>query len=173
LPAGAPPDFYARLARIARQAGVPFLVDCFGEPARKTLDCPPTILKMNRAELNTTFGLTAHTITEVHHAAAEIHRAHHLENLVITVGKEGLLAVTAEGAFLACAPSQEEVNAAGSGDAASAALAWQRSLGSPWPLALQWAAAAGAAVVLTEGTAECDRADVERIFPQVQVFELP
>jgi 1-phosphofructokinase family hexose kinase len=169
LPAGAPPDFYARLARFARQAGVPYLVDCFGEPARLTLDVPPTVLKMNRGELNQTFGLQAKSLSEVHAAAHELFRRHRLENLVITLGTDGLLAVTAEGAFLARAPLQEEVNAAGSGDAASAAIAWQRSLGSPWPLTLQWAAAAGAAVVLTEGTAECLWQDVDRIFREVEV----
>ena len=39
--------------------------------------------------------------------------------------------------------------------------------------ALRWAAAAGAAVVLTEGAADCHMQDIERIYPDVDVGILP
>ncbi|KPL82894.1 hypothetical protein SE15_12715, partial [Thermanaerothrix daxensis] len=57
-------------------------------------------------------------------------------------------------------------------DATSAALAWRLSLGDPWPEALRWAAATGAATVLTEGTADCHFADVQNLYPLVQIREL-
>jgi fructose-1-phosphate kinase PfkB-like protein len=48
-------------------------------------------------------------------------------------------------------------------------LAWRFSLGDSWSEALRWTAAASAACVLTEGTAESRRTDVERILPEVEV----
>jgi fructose-1-phosphate kinase PfkB-like protein len=91
----------------------------------------------------------------------------------LTLGREGILAITPDHAYLVAAPVQQEVNAAGSGDAVSAALAWRFLLGDDWRDALRWAAAAGAATVLTEGTAECRMADVLRILPETTIQELP
>jgi fructose-1-phosphate kinase PfkB-like protein len=80
--------------------------------------------------------------------------------------------VTEEGSFLATSPPLEEVNAAGAGDGVSAALVWRLSLRDRWPEALRWAAATGAAVVLTEGTAECRPEDVQRIYANTAVREI-
>ena len=93
----------------------------------------------------------------------------HLHNFVLTCGRKGLLAFTPQATYLANAPRQQEVNAAGSGDAVSAALTYRLSLGDSWESALRWAVAAGAAVVLTEGTAECQMTDVEHIHAQTSV----
>ncbi len=91
---------------------------------------------------------------------------------MITCGEHGVLALTQQGAFLASAPKQKVVNAAGAGDAVSAVLGWRLSLGENWQNALKRAAATGAAVVLTEGTADCDPRDVDRICPQTNVQKL-
>ena len=66
----------------------------------------------------------------------------------------------------------KEVNAAGSGDAVSAALGLHLSQGEDWPEALRHAVAVSGAVVLTEGTAECRLEDVARLLPQAQVTRL-
>ena len=92
-----------------------------------------------------------------------------LRSLVITCGKDGIRAFTPQGVFQAGAPELKAVNAAGAGDAVSAALAYHLMLGEPWAQALKWAAATAAAVVLTEGTAECDPAEVIRLYPEAWV----
>jgi fructose-1-phosphate kinase PfkB-like protein len=95
-----------------------------------------------------------------------------LPALVLTCGPDGILAVTKEGAWLAASPVQQEVNAAGAGDAVSGALPYRLSLGDPWPEALRWAAAISAAAVLTPGTADCRLEDVERILEETTVRQL-
>src|SRR5690606_20312733 len=92
-----------------------------------------------------------------------------LANFVLTCGRDGILAFTPQARYQASAPQMEEVNGAGSGDAVSAALAYRLSLGDTWEQALRWAAAAGAAVTLTEGTAECRIDDVLDIHPRTTV----
>jgi fructose-1-phosphate kinase PfkB-like protein len=100
-------------------------------------------------------------------------RQHHdLPALVVTCGGQGLLGIEARGCWLARPPVQTIVNAAGAGDAASGVLAWRLGAGESWPEALRWAAAAGAAVVLTETTADLERSDFERILPQVGIEQL-
>ena len=172
LPRGLKDDFYSQITEVARQAGAQTLIDCPGEPVLQALPARPAVVKMNRTEFASTFGARPDTLEKLAKAARDTLAENNLEALVITCGRDGILAVTPQEAYLASSPPQKEVNAAGAGDAVSAALAWRFSLNATWPQALQWAAAASAAVVLTEGTADCDFADVKRIYEQVTVNEV-
>ncbi len=169
LPPGLPDSYYRTITEIAGEAGVPVLIDSFGPPVLAMLSKPPAVLKMNRPEFCQTFGVPAETLEQLWEEAQAVVDREKLPALVLTCGEEGILALTPAGVYLASSPVQKVVNAAGAGDAASAALAWRLSLGDSWPEALRWAAAAGAAVVLTEGTADCHMADVERILSQTQI----
>lgn len=172
LPDGAPSDFYRQVIDRLHANFVQSLIDCFGAPARAALDAAPDILKMNQSEFFETFGQHPNSPSEWMAAYHELKAIHGVANLVITCGADGILAFTATGAYQAHSPVQKEVNAAGSGDAASAALVLRLSHGDDWPGALRWAAAAGAAAVLTEGTAECRPEDVARLLPHVEVIPL-
>jgi 1-phosphofructokinase family hexose kinase len=171
LPEGISTDFYGRLCQIANQHRVPVLVDCSGEPALQCTVYKPAILKMNWSEFNHTFQLECQNVNSLLQAAREIRFTFGLPSLVITCGEEGILAITDHGNYIATAPPQKPVNAAGAGDATSAALTWRLSRGDAWPEALAWAAAAGAATVLTERTAECNYSDVERIHTFTKIHE--
>ena len=124
-------------------------------------------------EILGSFGVSPGSTEELARQARAVFEQHRPGSIIITCGKLGILAITPSGSYLARAPSQIVVNTAGAGDAVSAALAWQLSAGADWTTALQWAAAAGAAVVLTEGTADCRRSDIERIYPEVIVQNIP
>lgn len=170
LPPGVPPDFYQAIIEIANDAGKPILLDGTGAPVLATLATPPTILKMNWDEFTQTFDTTpTRLLEELAEQAQAIFRKHLLLTLVVTCGKEGILAFTPEGKFLSTAPAQQAINAAGAGDAVSGALAWRLAGGDGWAKTLRWAAATGAAAVLTEGTADCHLADIEQILPKTTV----
>ena len=169
LPGGAPVSLYREVIALLHQNQVQVLVDCSGQPALASLPAAPDIVKMNQEEFSQTF--QNHPISQVGWLGAvrEVMHRFHLHNFVLTCGRKGLLAFTPQATYLANAPRQQEVNAAGSGDAVSAALTYRLSLGDSWESALRWAVAAGAAVVLTEGTAECQMTDVEHIHAQTSV----
>jgi fructose-1-phosphate kinase PfkB-like protein len=172
VPEALPEDFFLPLVREAVEAGVPVLIDSFRAYLRSVITARPTVLKMNRKEFEWTFGEQAEGPDGLRAAAEKIYRAHALNTLLITCGEQGLLAVTPEGAFRAIPPRLKAVNTAGAGDAASAAIAWRRAGGDGWEETLRWAAAVSAAVVLTEGTADCRMEDIRDIFPRVQVLRL-
>jgi 1-phosphofructokinase family hexose kinase len=170
LPDDAPAALYRRVVEAANEAGVPSLVDSSGEPLLEAAEAAPTILKMNRAEFRTTFGMQADSVEQIMARAQELRAARRLKNVVITCGGDGIVAATEGGErWLAQPPHQAAVNAAGAGDAVSAALVWRLSLGESWLEAMRWAAATSAAVVLTPGTADCHMSDIERILPEVTV----
>jgi 1-phosphofructokinase family hexose kinase len=163
LPKGMDEDFFQTLARMARKKNVPVLLDISGIPALRALAARPDILKMNREEFKETFSVEALPLERLAESAARIAAEHVLRGFIITCGGEGILAITPQGILITRAPVLKEVNAAGAGDAASAALMWRLSKGDDWSGALRWSAAAGAATVLTEATAECDLHKIEEL----------
>ncbi|RME85611.1 MAG: hypothetical protein D6775_02375 [Caldilineae bacterium] len=172
LPPGASTGFYRRLVASCRAAGVPVLLDIMGPPALATLDIPPDVLKMNRQEFARTFDLPTSSLEDLSEKAPALLQEYHLPALVLTLGREGILAFTEEGSWHARPPRLEAVNAAGAGDAASAAIAWRRSRRDDWPQTLRWAAAVSAAAVLTERTADLVYEEAEDLLSQVQLTPL-
>jgi len=176
LPGGAPAAFYADLTALLNGRGVKVLVDCFGQPARHAAAAggrlAPEVLKMNQREFTLTFGDQPRGQPEWIAAVRAVMDRCGLRSFILTCGQEGLLAFTPEGIYHASAPQMQAVNAAGSGDAVSAAVAYRRWLGDGWEETLRWAAATGAAVTLTEGTAECRMSDVQRILPETAARRL-
>ncbi len=172
LPPGIAAEHYRHLTEIARQANVPILLDGAGPPILAALPARPTILKMNWGEFNRTFDLSASTIEALISQAGAVFERGELPSLVLTCGEQGILAFTPEGSYWATSPVQKAVNAAGAGDAASAALAWRLASDDLWPEALRWAAAVSAAVVLTECTADCHMTDIRRILAHTQIQQI-
>jgi 1-phosphofructokinase family hexose kinase len=167
-----PVSYYRTMTEMAHAAGIPILIDSSGPSILEVISARPAILKMNRTEFNQTFKVSALTLSALRVEGQALREREFLPALVLTNGPEGILALTSEGSYQAVAPVQQAINAAGAGDTVSAMLTWRFSLGDSWPDALHWAAAASAASVLAEGTGESRRADVERLFPQVEVQRL-
>lgn len=169
IPTTVRPSLWAEVVRIARTANVPALIDSSGPPVFQAAEVGLDILKMNREEFYSTFSLPPGSWDDLVQAARSAAARLGVRHLVITCGADGILAFTSEGDYHAAAPPQAAVNAAGAGDAVSAALAWRLTQADSWQEALRWGAAVSAAVVLTEGTADCHMEDVQRLLPQVQV----
>jgi 1-phosphofructokinase family hexose kinase len=164
-----PIDFYSRIVLTAHEAGKPILIDSRGTPFLKALKSKPEILKMNQHELGETFDVNTSDLKATKLSAEIVYNKFQLDTLVITCGFEAILVLHEMERWQAIVPRLEAVNAAGAGDAVSAAIAWRRSIGDTWQETLFWAAAISAAVVLTPGTAECRNQDVMDLLNQVDV----
>lgn len=169
IPPSVPSNFYHGLIGIAKEAGVPTLIDAQKAFMAEAISAQPDIVKMNWEEFEWTFGYDAPNFETLLDQAKEFRNGKGLRNLILTLGKEGILALTEEGNFLAKAPEQKPVNAAGAGDAVSSTIAWRLSMGDSWFDALHWASAVSAAAVLTKRTGDIDMEDVERIYPDVDI----
>lgn len=161
LPPGAPDDGYAELCRLAGAADVPVILDTSGESLRLGLRGRPAIVKPNNAELAS----VAPGDTEA--AAAEV-RARGAGNVVVSLGEQGLLAVTTEGTWRARAEPVEG-NPTGAGDAVVAALAAGVAIGQPWPEQLAEAVALGGAAVAAPLAGDVDKDTYHRLRTEVQV----
>ncbi len=140
LPPGCPAGTYAALIETATAAGVPAVLDAYGEALRLGAAAGPAIVKPNLAELE-----AASTDRAAVAAAAGDLRGAGARAVVATLGREGLLAVTGEGCWQARPHAAVAGNATGAGDAVAAALAHGLVLGRPWDERLRHAVALGAA----------------------------
>jgi len=172
LPPGLPLDSYAHLLQWARQRGLVTLLDSSGEPLRCGVQALPHILKVNQHELAE---LDPRVPGDADHLAATLVTRLGVwatQALVVTLGERGTIAVTSEGCYRALPPEVPVVSTAGAGDALAGGVMLARSQGAGWPAALALGTAAGASVVMNDGTAICHRKQVEELLPQVRVETL-
>ena len=177
VPAGVDPAWYGTWIRRARAQGLPVLLDASGETLARSAPAGPTVLKPNLDELAALGGGGSSGTAPKGTRGWALGAARELldwgiELVLATLGAEGALAVTRERAFYLPPLPVEPVNCAGAGDAMIAALATAYAQGWPLEQGLRLAVAAATAVVITPGTAECHRADVERFLPQVPLEEI-
>jgi len=84
-------------------------------------------------------------------------------------GAEGSVMVAGDEKFFCHAPKATVRSKIGAGDALVGAFTLSLSRGDPPAQALKWGVAAAAATVSTEGTALCDRAKTESLFPECRL----
>ncbi|MFI6940602.1 1-phosphofructokinase family hexose kinase [Streptomyces sp. NPDC050418] len=163
LPPGVPVGAYAHLIRGARAAGVPVLLDTSGEPLRRGIAARPDIAKPNAAELAELTGSWEPL------PAARAARRRGAHAVVASLGPEGLLAATPDGAWQATPPARVAGNPTGAGDSAVAALLAGLVAGDPWPERLASAVALSAATVLAPAAGEFDASAYESFVDGVAV----
>ena len=172
LPRGMPEDTYARYIELAKAAGSKTILDADGEPLRLGLEAEPTLIKPNRPEAQRLLGRQLPDLEAVTDAAREL-AATRSTIVIISMGGNGAVYATKDGAWLAVPPEIELNSSVGSGDALVAGLAVALAGDRPLVEGLREGTAAGAATAQTAGTTPGSKEEVARLLPQVQIKELP
>lgn len=172
LPHGVEAAFHHQYIQTARDRGIPVIFDCSGSALKHGLEAEPAFVKPNREELT---DLTGHAIDSLRDAYTQgcALRDRYRTSPIITLGGEGGLAVLPDRTYHIPAPSVQVVSRAGAGDAILAGLAAAIDAGDPLEDGLRLGFAAAAAVMLTPGTADCDRADVEHLLASIELHPYP
>ncbi|HET9493495.1 MAG TPA: 1-phosphofructokinase family hexose kinase [Chloroflexia bacterium] len=169
LPAGVPPDFYARLIEIAHAANVPVYLDSSGEALRLGVAARPYLTKPNAHEFAELAGGDAHSAHTLAHAAAEVSRRYGTI-VVISLGADGVLVAGGRKTFAVHPPRIEVKSAVGSGDCLLAGIAYGMTHGFTLAEAARYGVAAGTANALSVGPGVFDLADFRRILAQVEIM---
>ena len=173
VPPGVPATGYAALTQTAAAAGVPVILDADGPALRHALAAGPAVVKPNLAELERAAGRQLRAggepdLAAVAAAARELTAAG-AGAAVVSLGPRGLLAVTADGAWLAAPAARAAGNPTGAGDAVVAGLALGLSLGRSWEERLRACAALGAAAVAAPAAGEISLDDYHRELDRVEL----
>ena len=170
LPGGVPGDFYAELVRLAHEAGAKVAIDTSGAPLTPAVPAGPDLVKPNRVELSELVGVDLPTVGDVADAAAEL-VAGGIGQVLVSLGRDGALLVTAEGVLQAVAHVERPVSTVGAGDCTLAGFLLSLDRGEDHRTALAHAVAFGAAAVGLPGTQVPTPADVSAI--EVRVVDTP
>ncbi|SDO08638.1 fructose-1-phosphate kinase [Methylobacterium phyllostachyos] len=125
LPGALPPDTYAALTRRLKARGARVVLDASGPPLAAALAAGPEALpdavKPNRHELEDWVGHALPTLDAVRAASTSL-RDRGIPVVVVSLGAEGGLFLTPEGAVHAEPPATEVASTVGAGDALVAGL---------------------------------------------------
>lgn len=172
LPPGVPADFYRHIAGICGDVGARLILDASGTGLRYVTP-GVFLLKPSVRELRECAGRELSTEAEQVAAAQELLQRGQAQVVVVSLGERGALLVTATEAQRVPAIEMRSGSGVGAGDAMVAAITVGLNRGWALSKSLRFGIAAGAAMMLTPGTAVCRRADVERLFELVpEPFDL-
>jgi 1-phosphofructokinase family hexose kinase len=172
LPAGAPPDAHARVARLVREAGGRAVIDAGGAALAAAMAERPWLAKVNALEASQATGLPLGGEAEALAAAMALRDAGALMALV-SRGADGAVLVDAAGNSWRVGPPPElGAFPVGSGDSLIGGFMAALASGLPVPEAARHGAATAAANALRPGQGRIDRADVARLLPGIALVAL-
>jgi 1-phosphofructokinase len=116
VPLGVPASIYATLTRRLHARGALVAVDTSGEPLRHAVAAKPDFVKPNAHELGELVGHPLGTPGDVVKAARELH-AGGIGLVVVSLGPDGALFLSHDGAWRALPPPVEVASTVGAGDA--------------------------------------------------------
>lgn len=163
LPPGTPEDFYQQVANVCAELGARFLLDTSGG-GLTGVTAGVFLLKPSIRELRECLGRPLATEAEQLTGAHELIERGTAEHVLVSLGADGAMLVS-RGGGLRFAPVQVPPGSGvGAGDAMLAGVATGLVRGWPLEKSVRLGVAAGAAMLLTPGTAPCTREDTERLF---------
>ncbi len=169
LPPGMTPAFYADAIELARAQDVPVIFDAAEPNLSAGLAARPTFIKPNEHELSALAGRKLQADAELYEAGREIQEQYGTQ-VVITMGKDGALAILNKRSYRIPPIAVAVSSPAGAGDAVLAGLAHALHHDRPLEEGLRLGIAVATAVCLQPGTAAYDIADMKRFLPQVDLI---
>lgn len=171
IPRGIKKDIYGRMITVAKAMGKKVLLDSSGETLKNGIQAGPALVKPNQDEIQQLFDTKITSFKEVVTYAKKIHDMG-VENVVISLGKEGALLVCEEGIYKGRPPKVEAVNAVGCGDSmlGAFAVAFERNYTSG--RALKYAIAVATANAMSPNTGKFEYEQCEKLFDQITIERL-
>ncbi len=171
VPKGLDGTAYQRMVKLVREAGKPVILDTSGKLLEQGIEAAPTMIKPNLDEIRMLTGKDCTDPEEIIEAAKVLH-GRGIRIVTVSLGGDGAVVVSDEGAYRARVPRIHAVNTVGCGDSMTAGFALGLSEGLSIRDTLQKASAVSAAAAMREETGFFVKEDMERLLPQIEIVEL-
>lgn len=171
LPRGVTPEIYRKIIAIVKKCQSTVVLDVDGEALRAGILAQPDVIKPNIHELSELVGRDLKGLDEICAAAREINQQG-VKIVLVSMGGKGILLVSKGQEYLAVPPYVDVQSTIGAGDSSVAGFISGLIQGKDLKECLVYAAAAGTATTLYQGTALCQKDDFERLVPQVKLTVL-
>lgn len=169
LPPGVPTDFYQRVADVCRQHHARLIVDTSGGGLTH-ITSGVFMLKASASELRDCAGRPLPTVADQSAAARALVDTGLAEVVVVSLGADGALLVTAQDSRHFPAIPVRSISGVGAGDAMVAGIVVGLTRAWPVQVALRYGIAAATAKLQTPGTSEFVGSDVDSHFAATDVM---
>lgn len=161
-------EVFRELITIAREVGIPSVLDSYGNAFQMALPAIPVLIKPNKDEYEQTFGKSLKNDDDFRLALGHLLRLG-TTYCIITAGSSPFYAATRGGMWKIRPPAVKVVNATGSGDSMVAGLLFGLTHAWDFERCLRFGAAAGAANAKVWEVASSSREQIEELESGVEI----
>jgi len=172
VPPGVANTIYRDLASLL-PSGCKLVIDADGALLLNGLAAKPYLIKPNIHELENALGRELSTAEDIKSAGRQIIDKYQVGYVLVSMGAEGSILVTANTALHAAALKVNVRNTVGAGDTLLAGFIHSLATGQSVRQALAYATACGALAVSKIGTETISPQEVDSLVSQVQIHDLP
>jgi 1-phosphofructokinase family hexose kinase len=169
LPQGVPLEFYPHMISLARERGIPVVLDASGAALKAGVEAHPSLIKPNLDELDQLLGTLPQSAPEIYRAARQLQRDFG-SSVIATAGSQDAVAVLEGRSFRIPPLPVPVVSTAGAGDGILAGMALAFSRQEPLENGLRYGFALAGAVLQTLGTADFKIEDYRELLPKVDLI---
>lgn len=166
LPPGVDSNFYERVIDVT-SADTKVIVDTGGAALSRAVEQSVYLLKPNQRELGQLAGHDIASDQDARDVAKALIDRGKVQVLIISLGRGGVLLVTADEEHRIAAPTVNIKSKIGAGDSTVAGIVLALQRGYSLADAARFGVACGSAAVMTEGTELCRREDAERLYTEM------
>jgi 6-phosphofructokinase 2 len=167
LPPGVPIGFYGSVAEVVRAHDARLIVDASGPALETALGHGVFLVRTNAGEAQVLAEVLNIDPSNPEKLCRAIISERAAEVVIVALGAEGALLVSATDAVRIRSPRVEVVSPVGAGDSFVGALSFALAEGWPLEQACKYGVAAAAAAVTTEATELAHKVDVDRLYAEM------
>ena len=171
LPGGVPVEFYGETISQAQARKISVIFDSSGRSLLAGVKRHPTLIKPNLAELRDLIGYSPASQQEVQQAAQKL-RDESGSHVIVSLGREGAIAVFGDKSYFIHPLTMPVVSSAGAGDGVLAGMALAYFRNEPLEYGLQHGFALAGAILKTLSTADFRVQDYEELLSQICITPL-
>jgi 6-phosphofructokinase 2 len=170
LSPGIPTDIFKRMAGIAKKLDAKLIVDTSGEALREAVKEGVYFIKPNLGELADLAGKKLLSKEDVINEGRTIITSGGCSVMVVSLGADGALLVTADKTIQFIPPAVKRKNTVGAGDSMVAGIVLSLQQNKSIEEAVQYGVACGTAATMNAGTELCKLNDVQKLAPEIAVM---
>ncbi|WP_042220499.1 1-phosphofructokinase [Oceanobacillus manasiensis] len=157
---------YRRILATCRENNVPFVLDTSGPALKELIKEKPFLIKPNEHELGELFNVTINSKQDAIIYAKKLVESG-IQNVIVSMGGEGAILVSANHVLTASAPKGKAINTVGAGDSLVSGFLASYVTNNDTMAAFKYGVATGSATAFT--TDLCTKEDVERLLNEVKI----
>lgn len=166
------PKFFEQLQAHVKKCKAKFIIDTAGEPLKKLLKEGAFLIKPNQNEFSGLYGSKVLTAKQIVAKAKEIIGKGKIENILVSLGKDGAVLISKKGAWHFLAPKLKVKSTVGAGDSMVAGIVYMLNKKHTIEEAVKFGIACGSATTINSGMQLCTLSGANALLNRVKIKAL-